>query len=156
MTTIRDVINAFAAVEEGLEVAEPYNVKINRVYKYLPPAADSLDLPCIMHQYRPVDEDRLANDQRVREYAVRMDVLLDKLGAQSDIQSEIGAAFDEVIVSAFDADVLLGDDQASYNRLFDFGGSEYQPALLDWNGVAYVALRYEWRVIVRDTKAFGA
>lgn len=155
-TTIRDVIAAFAAVEEGLEITEPYASKIARVYKYLPPAADMLDLPCVMHQYRPVSESRGPNDQRTRVYAVRIDVFIDKLGAQSDVVSEMGAAFDEVIVSAFDENVLLTAEQTAYQRLFDFGGNEFQPALMTWNEVPYVGLRYEYEVTIRDTKEFRA
>lgn len=156
MTTIRDVIAAFAAVEEGLEITEPYPEKIRRVYKYLPPAADALDLPCVMHQYRPISETRGPNGQRTRVYAVRIDVLLAKHGAQTDVVSEMGAAFDEVIVSAFDGNVLLTSEQAAHQRLFDFGGNDYQPTLLYWNDIPYVGLRYEYSVSVRDTKEFAA
>lgn len=156
MTTIRQVIAAFAAIEEGLEITEPYPEKIRRVYQYLPPAADVLDLPCVMHQYRPISEKRGPNDQRTRVYAVRVDVLLEKHGAQTDVVSEMGAAFDEVIVSALDGNVLLAADNSAYQRLFDFGGNDYQPTLLEWNGILYVGLRYEYSVTVRDTKAFSA
>lgn len=156
MTTIREVIAAFAAVEDGLEITEPYPEKIRRVYQYLPPAADVLDLPCVMHQYRPISEPRGVNGLRTRVYAIRIDVLLAKHGPQTDVVSEMGAAFDEVIVSAFDENILLGDDNATYQRLFDFGGNDYQPTLLLWNDIPYVGLRYEYQATVRDIKEFSA
>lgn len=157
MTTIRDVIDAFAALEATLEISEPYPAKIERVYKYLPPAIDVLDLPCIMHQYRPVSEARRLNAVRERVYAIRIDVFLSKFpDEQSDIISEMGAAFDEAIVSAFDADVLMTTANATYQRLYDFGGNDYQPALMEWNGASYIGLRYEYEATIRDTGSFSA
>lgn len=156
MTTIRDVIDAFAAVEEGLAITEPYAIEISRVYKYLPPAGNALDLPSIMHQYRPLSESRRVNDQRERKYAIRIDLFLAKFGAQTDVASEMAAAFDDVIVSALDGNVLLGGENDTYQRLFDFGGNDYQPALLEWDGATYVGLRYEYEVTIRDEKTFRA
>lgn len=154
-TTIRDVISAFAALEDGLEISEPYPEKIRRVYKYLPPAADMLDLPCVMHQYRPISEERRVNNQRERVYAVRIDVFLAKHGAQTDVWSEMAAAFDEALITAYDGNVLLTADETAHQRLFDFGGNDYQPTLLLWNEVPYVGLRYEYQVTIRDEQSQG-
>lgn len=156
MTTIRDVVSAFAAIEEGLSITDPRSVQIKRVYKYLPPSTDALETPCVIHQYRPMEEARRPNENQQRRYAVRIQVLLAKFGPDTDVWSEIAAAFDEKFVNAYDGNILLGASNAAHQRMFDFGGQEYQPSLLEWNGINYIGLQYEYEVRVQNVVTMGA
>ena len=154
MTTIREAIALFASFEEGLEITEPQHVKIKRVYQFLPPARDIIETPCIMHQFRPITEER-TNDVRKRTYAIRIQLLFAKLGPDTDTWSEVAAAFDDVLVTRLDAHVKLGRGEF-YQRLFDFGGQEYQPTALEWNGIRYVGSQYEYELQVHDVIDFEA
>lgn len=155
VVNIRQIIAAFVTAEEGLSVTEPRPSQVARIYPFLPPArARGLDLPCIMHQYRPMTEQRGPSGYRRRDYAVRIQLLVAKLGVDTDVWSEVAASYDEALVAALDGHVLLGEG-TTYQRMLDFGGQEYQPTLMEWNGVPYVGSQYEYQVQARDTGSFA-
>lgn len=159
MTTIREVIEAFAVIEEAMAVTEPRAVAIKQVYRYLPPSRDALNTPCIMHQYRVVDESgRGPNSYRRRTYNIRAQFLFEKLpNAETDVWSEVAAAFDEVFITAFDAAVKLNTlADSTHQKLLDNAQAEYMPAVLEWNGISYVGSQYEFEVQIHDTATMAA
>lgn len=157
MTTIREVITALAAMEEGLAIVSPYAKTLQRVYPYLPPSSDELDLPCTLHQYRLASEERGPNGYRARTYHIRIQFLFQKVPTETDVWSEIAAAFDEVFITAMDAHVKLNTlATSSYQRLLNEGSQEYMPAIGEFNGIRYVASQYEYEVQIHDTASFAA
>lgn len=146
------IIARFVAIETDLEITEPYPTKINRVYPLLGPAGNkALELPCIMHQYRRTAA-RRAVGVRLDDYMIRVQLLVAPIGAETDIKSEIAAAFDEALIEAFDADVMLGNTTA-FQRITE--EQDYQPGIVDWNGVGYVGVQYEYRVSANVLASFG-
>lgn len=153
---LREAIAAFVAAEEGLSITEPRAVTIKRVYPFLPPARDELELPLIMHQYRPLSHQRAIGGLRMRRYALNIQILLCTMpNEESDVWSEIAAEFDNALGARLDANVKLGQ-QETYQRLFDFGGNEYQPTRLEWNGAAYLGSQYEYELMIDDVGTFAA
>lgn len=151
---LREIISAFAAIEKDLYIDEPAFVEVNAVYPYLPPARDVINTPCFMHQWRPAGEKRHPNGLRQRDYILRVQMLVARIGVDTDYWSEVAAAFDDVIVSAFDEHVKLGD-RDTYQR--SQGEEEFfQPSAIEWNGVSYVGLQYDYLVTVYETVLVAA
>lgn len=158
MTTIREVIAALVVMEEALpSITSPREARIKRVYPYLPPSNNAIETPCIMHQYRLVSEQRRVNEQRYRTYHVRIQFLFAAMPTDTDVWSEVAAAFDEVFITAMDAHVKLNTLATSvYQRHLNEGSQDYMPAVGEWNGNPYVASQYEYEVQIHDTATMAA
>lgn len=151
---LREIIAAFAEIEKDLSITEPIELRVKDVYKYLPPARKSaISTPCFMHQWRPAAETRGPNGLRQRDFILRVQMLVGRIGADTHIKSEAAAAFDEAFVTAFDGAVKLRDTRVYQRSAGE--EQEFQPMLLEWNGLGYVGLQYDYLVSVHDTVMIG-
>lgn len=149
---LREIIDAFVAAEAGLEVTTPYPERIKRVYPFLAPNAP--EVPCFMHQYRRLSGARIVGS-RMSDFMVRVYLLVGPVLVEPHIKSQVCAAFDEVVIEAFDHDVMLGGSSA-FQRITD-EQSDYLPAPIDWlgNGQSYVGCWWDYKVTAHENVTFS-
>lgn len=150
---LREVIAAFCEVERGISISEPFEERIKVAYPFLPAANQALDTPCTMHQYRRLTAARGPNGLRRDAWMIRTQMLVARSNVDPQIWSEAAAAFDQVLIEAFDAHVLLGSFSA-FQRITD-EQAEYQPGLIDWNGIGFIGCQYDYRVDANAVALYG-
>lgn len=151
---LREIIDAFVAVETGLEITDPYPTSIKRIYRFLAPGGNAIETPCFMHQYRRLSGSRIVGS-RMSDFMIRVYLLIGPVEVEADRKSDICAAFDEVIIDAFDHDVMLGSTSA-FQRITD-EQTDLQPTPIDWlgNGRSYVGCWWDYKVTAHTNVAFS-
>lgn len=153
-TKIREVLKALAAVQSGLSIEEPAQMKVARVYPYPPPGQDAIETPCFVNQWRFVSEMRRPNSFREMRYVIRSQVLVAESGVDFERYAECAAALHDVFVEALDSQLQLDGAVSLANLRGD--EAEYMPVMFDRGDAGrYIGLQYLIDVTINDVSNFG-
>lgn len=153
---LQEVITELAAIEAGVTfnsgiVGAP--TSIARVYPFFPKTAKfAVDLPCFMNRWTLIGVNRRANNQRRLSYIVRPQALVGKAEGESDVHAQVATAIHDAFMTAIDANLGLG---TAAGWLRETRGEDETLALLEFNGLGYVGLAYEFEVDLYDVSSFG-
>jgi hypothetical protein len=150
---IREVLAALRRVQETVAITEPMEARIVRVYPYLPPGQDAIDVPCVINQWRFVSQALRPNSQRELKYVIRSQVFVVQTGVDFDRYSETAAALHDALIEAMASKLQLDRTVSLANVRGD--EATYMPVIFDRGGDAYIGLQYQTDVTINDTVTVG-
>lgn len=150
---IREVKKALSRAQKSVEITEPSEMRIVRVYPYLPPGQDAIDTPCFINQHRTVSQILRPNGFRERRLVMRCQVLLAQTGVDFDHYAECLDEFEEAFFEAVAANLQL-DGTVSVTNLRS-NEAEFTPVVFERNGIGYIGAQYLMDVTINDIVTVG-
>ena len=134
---IRDAHSALATLLGNLAIIEPRPQKIVHAWKFVPPANQTIQLPCTVSTYelKPVVFGPALLKQ---QYTVHIQLFSGRADTQVDVGSEVASSFLEQLILALSDKVTLDGTVANIGALR--GQTTETLARLEWGGQAYVGL----------------
>lgn len=126
---------------------------IARVYPLTPKTGKfAVDLPCFMNSWSLTDVSRYVNSQRKSRYVLRAQCLVGKVEGDTSLNARVATAIHDAFITALDAELGFG---VGVTFLRETRGETDTLAVLEWNGLGYVGLSYEFELDLFSVSTFA-
>lgn len=146
---IRDAHIALSAVLETLEITEPSESAIRKVYRYFPPANQMLgDVPCALSTFE-LTSVNYGSAMLQQRYNVNLQLVIGKAIVDANEVADAAASFNDALIRALSQNLLLDNTVAVVNTIT--GTTPDTLKLLEWGGEAYIGLEYDLEITLSES-----
>lgn len=139
--------------EDGDPVQAAHELSIARAYPYFPKSANGLEFPCFINQWT-APEISYRSGVTIGNFTMHMQLLVNRVEADTDRSAASASAFFTKIVEAFAANVKLGGWGPA--TVLALRGNDPTLAVLEIGGLAFVGLDLYLDIHLNTALTMGA